>query len=366
MSIYKRMTHNENKKIRALYFCGTNLNLIANEIKKDISFVKEIISSMQYERKRKRYYRWLVNFAYSNNMSLLDISKKTKVNVLTLRKAKRENNICTKRQVHNKKINEDIEKLMIERYSSGVTCSLIAKEFGFKTSKTVENVLFKNGIPTRIPRKRRLLDYNYFKKINNHDKAYILGLLYTDGYIYRNYEGICIQLTQSDKYLLERIASKIGKSVTVIDVDCKSKRLIMPNSKNMSRLGIYSRELAEQVKSLGLIRNKTYNLEMTKKVPDKYLYSFLRGVIDGDGCIGVYKTGINCNFVSMAPKFVEQLVSLPKLKNVFKVYTSKNGLKTVRVQGGKEKTISFLKLLYKNKNDLFLERKYEKVQDYLC
>ncbi len=84
---------------------------------------------------------------------------------------------------------------MIVMYEAGDTGSKIAKHFGFKTSKTLGDVLKKHGILSRPPRMRRRLDYSYLEKIDSHDKAYILGLLYTDGYVYKNYEGFCIQLT---------------------------------------------------------------------------------------------------------------------------------------------------------------------------
>jgi AraC-like DNA-binding protein len=359
------MRLHEYRLIRQLYFRQVCLKDIAKYVNISPRKVKTVITNNMLVRKRDRYYKFLVNYAYSHNEQLEDIGKRLGINVLSLRRVKRLFGISTKRfSVFNKRITPEIEESMVLSYLAGNTAQEVAKEHNYKTSKTVEDVLKKHEIACRQPRMRCKLDYSYFERIDSHDKAYILGLLYTDGYIYKDYCGVCIQLTESDRYLLERIAFKIGPAVTVIDVNCECKRKIMPNAKNMSRLGVYSKTLAEQVRELGVVRNKTYCLRMTNRLPDEFLYSFMRGIIDGDGTIGIYRNYPVCKFSTISELFAKDVCDLPFVERL-RFGKSSNGMCNVYVTGGSCKIFDFIRKMYEHKSDLYLLRKYEKVQNQI-
>jgi len=102
------------------------------------------------------------------------------------------------------------------------------------------------------------------------------------------------------------------------------------------------------------------------KIRKCFLCSFLRGVIDGDGTVGTAKTGnIWCQFVSASKKFVIEISKI--LPFSCSVQKPSKGRKTwtLRIAGGNKETISFLRWIYKYKEDLYLERKYAKVQNYI-
>jgi hypothetical protein len=106
-----------------------------------------------------------------------------------------------------KKINEDIEKIIVAEYSNGVTNKEISNKHKLHRT-TVQRILLRNNILLRkqdeTARKHQILNEKYFKNINTEEKAYILGLLYADGYINNN--GFGITLTEIDKELLEKIS----------------------------------------------------------------------------------------------------------------------------------------------------------------
>lgn len=308
----------------------------------------------------------LINEAYSSKRSIKDIAVENGIKPSTLGRIKRKYGIKTKRFVHNKRITNQMEQDMIQLYQSGKSSGEIAKIYGYKTRNTVLNVLKKHEIKAKLGNED-YTQYNkdIFNKINSHDKAYILGLLYTDGYVIRDYEGVAIQLTLEDRYILDRIAPLFGLSASVIYINCDTKRKKMPNAKDMARLSVYCPKISEDLKKLGVIREKTCNLSIDAHIPKKYIYSFLRGVIDGDGTLGIAKTGnIWCQISTKSEKFAIGICNLP-ISDKFVRHSNPVGQWTVRLAGGNKQTIKFLKKMYKNKGNLYLERKYERIKSYI-
>lgn len=72
---------------------------------------------------------------------------------------------------------------IIALYQSGKTCLFISKLYNVN-DETIRRYLHKNSIVVRNQSDARkyTLDNNFFDKIDTSEKAYILGLLYADGY----------------------------------------------------------------------------------------------------------------------------------------------------------------------------------------
>ncbi len=256
-----------------------------------------------------------------------------------------------------------IESRIIDSYLSGLSAAKVANLFGYKTKKTILDILQKYNIKKRS-RHERKYNYKVFNKINSHEIAYILGLLFTDGYVYKNYAGLGIQLTKSDKYLLLKIAEFFGEACKVSNINCASKRKKGIKAKDMARLMIYSSSIALDAKKLGIVKQKTSKLKIEIPIPKRYRYSFLRGVIDGDGTIHFDKNGrFHCKFSTKSKQFAKQICN-NFVEDSLKLYNTHNKtMWTIIIMGGQKKVISFLRKLYKNKGDLYLERKYEIVQN---
>jgi intein/homing endonuclease len=275
-------------------------------------------------------------------------------------------------------VNNDIEKRFVSEYIDGNSSQTIANKYGFKTRKTVLDVLEKNMIKRRPPKKQTYYREDFFEKMDSPEKAYILGLIMTDGYIIKDYSGFGIQLTKSDGYLLKKIALIIGARQGVSQIVCNAKRKSTPNTKDMVRLSVHNRRLAEDLKKLGVTRNKSKTLRYAGSVPKKYLSHFFRGLIDGDGTIGVAKNNnIWCQLSSASSAFIGDLLGLAlsftlRLNTSITKYRSGKEkiikeckMYTARVSGGNQETIRFLRWLYDDKRDLYLRRKYAKVQNQI-
>ena len=108
---------------------------------------------------------------------------------------------------------------------------------------------------------------------------YLLGLYITDGNIYcgKNNNKYCAEIKLIDKDMIS----------TIRDMVCPSKPIEKVIKSNCYRFRICNRDIVNWFIDHGCYPNKTKTVKFPN-VPDIYLSSFLRGLIDGDGSIGFY------------------------------------------------------------------------------
>jgi len=322
---------------------------------------QRIVRENNWIAKRDRYYRLVCFVCYNQKLSIKEKCNQLGLMYESVKRIKRKFGISTKRFVHNKRITDLEEKQFVDLYQSGQTGKEIIVNSNFVTAKTVYDILDKFEIDRRAAKKRTSFNDKYFEEIDSCDKAYILGLLLTDGYVIKDYWGIAIQLTISDKYILEKIATRLGESCTLINIDCSAKRKIYPNTKDMARLLCHCGTIAQNLKDLEMVRNKAPILKCPK-IGNNFLSSFFRGVWDGDGSVGVCRR--NRHFATLgtkSKKFAEGLSALAPFQ--FGIYGS--DFFHLEITGGKKEVIKFWKWIYSDGSDLYLRRKYEKVQNYI-
>lgn len=113
---------------------------------------------------------------------------------------------------------------------------------------------------------------NYFENINSHEKAYILGFIYADGY---NGEDT-LELAQN----IER-EDVLVHIKTALETDQEIKYYVP----NKGTLNIYSKKICSDLVNLGAIRNKSLVLQFPTFLPEELMCSFILGYFDGDGCV---------------------------------------------------------------------------------
>lgn len=359
------------KKIRNLFFKQKTLKEIAKEINVSVSVINRIINENNFKTKRDKYYLFLINYAYRNGKTIEEISKEKDIMYTTLCRIKKENNIKTvKNSPPNKRITEEIKNKMITDYKSGMSCREVSEKYGFKTKKTTEDVLKKFNIKTRTKTESTKHNHNYFKEIDHQNKAYIIGLLLSDGYVFKDYRGIGIDLKYDDCKILKKIKDIISPENNIKFYNYKRSDIIngktVDTPHNMSRLVVCSPVISNDLKKYGIIKNKTYEL---KKFPDIHKSLWMpcfRGLIDGDGSIGVGKNNFPwCKLVNFNKIFLESCKEKVKeLGYSCKIYDNKNNLPSLYFGSGKNEILTFIKKIYENK-ELYLERKYEKIKNYI-
>lgn len=225
-------------------------------------------------------------------------------------------------------------------------CIIILIE-GIELGKTNLTLFNKN-----ISRKEE----NY---LNKNEMSYVLGIIFTDGTLCefsRNRGKIVIELKEEDSDILYKIKNLLP---------CNSSIRTRIRNTNFAQnytsviLSIYDLEFRNLMKEYGLVVGKKSDII---NIPDEIIIEdFLRGIIDGDGSLGISKN--NIPFISLITaseelkndylKFINQLTGLKKISN----RNTRDNIFNISVM--RENAQVIVKRLY-YENCLCIKRKYER------
>lgn len=155
----------------------------------------------------------------------------------------------------------------------------IAKEFECDPS-TITRQLKRWNIPVHQNRcnAKYSLNFEFFKEIDTEEKAYLIGLLLSDGHISKDN---IIMITLKDRDVIEKYRKAI-----------QSNAPIKKDRYGNYQLNIRSKQIAEDLRKIGLNNRKSYNLDFNQilsYIPKNLENHFVRGLFDGDGSIKIYK-----------------------------------------------------------------------------
>jgi hypothetical protein len=256
-----------------------------------------------------------------------------------------------------KKKNLDIHKL-VEDYRNGKGIPTLAAKYKVSNGVIANRLhncdtIFRSAADSA---RKYDIDENYFETINSNEKAYILGLLFADGYNHVNKNTIVLQLSSPDEYILSLIGNKIYRNKDYI-----LKKTISDKFKTKYALRIYSKKLSKDLSNLGCVQKKSLVLKYPKINPI-YNQSFIRGYFDGDGCISINKSGPQVTLLGTKDMLTNIQEILKSEKIVKGVSLFKRGNIYSICYGGEVQCCNIGKYLYKNSEDLKLIRKFEKFQ----
>ena len=144
-------------------------------------------------------------------------------------------------------------------------------------------------------RKKRQTIYtcneHFFDNIENEIQAYWLGIMYSDGYIVemsqKKQKTVNLVLAEEDKAHIELFKKTLGFTGPIYTL--RPSPASPPNAQNNCGIHIFSDALAESLIKLGVFPKKTYTVKYPdeKILPRSLERHFIRGLIDGDGCISI-------------------------------------------------------------------------------
>nr|DAI41729.1 MAG TPA: hypothetical protein [Caudoviricetes sp.] len=190
------------------------------------------------------------------------------------------------------------------------------------------------------------INKDYFK-IWSHNMAYVLGLWFADGCIYRN-THFDITLHKRDEYLLNLILKEFQYEGKIGSY----------KGREALRLSFSCREIYNDIVSLGGTERKSLSVSFPN-IPKEFLNDFIRGYFDGDGCI--YNDGkgrINASFTCGSKKFLIELLNI--LKQETKIQGGYYDDSSYTLRFGKQDSLILGNYLYKDNPELFLYRKRNK------
>lgn len=297
---------------------------------------------------------------YLKKEKIKEIAKLLNINIITIYNVLQRNNIPL-RNKKEKELSDDFKQEVINMYLLNNSIDKIRILYHVDFS-VISNILKENNIKFKKFRKYSVNE-NYFEKIDSKDKAYFLGLLIADGYVN---EGFQLSLQENDKNILNTF---------MIYIDFKGTLAFKPKLKlqykNQYSLNIYSNKICTDLSKLGCIPNKSHHTYFPN-IPEEFYSHFIRGVFDGDGCIDKKQNKQSYFSIIGNKTLIEKIqdvlilnCDLKKLK-LYKDKRCKNNIMTLRY-GGNRQISKIYNWLYKDCDDLYLERKklkFEKCQNY--
>ena len=236
----------------------------------------------------------------------------------------------------------------------------------------INNLLRRNGYDAKSAselKRKYPIQEDFFDKIDTQEKAYILGLLYADGWNQTDRNVVGIGLKESDKEILDKITSLIQPTKPLGYYKKNKLKRGFENSQNEYRLVIANKRISERLVELGCGKAKTHNLTFPteEQVPSCLIRHFVRGYFDGDGSVsGDKQKQFNLvgtiNFLLPLQQILIEELGFSKTKLDQRYKERDNEIRSLRYCGINQ-CITFRDWLYKDAT-IYLERKYDIFHSY--
>lgn len=258
---------------------------------------------------------------------------------------------------------------IVSLYLSGMSMPKIAEKFKV-SHKLIGKILNSVGIKSVNNGKRKWnLNEHYFDEIDTSNKAYILGLLYADGYNGKNKGTIRIQLQCEDVDILKKINKEVESDKPLKLIKCSDK--VASNgfiSKDMYQLEIYSSHMCSVLNKIGMTQGKSLTLSFPKLNNKDLIRSFILGYFDGDGSFCYSNKNAAHHYQSIVTitstdRFCKECLDF--LRNELHIGGSifdascHNGVTKVLTIGGNTQCKIFLDWLYSDA-DMYIMRKHDR------
>jgi hypothetical protein len=279
-----------------------------------------------------------------------------------------------KQRVDKQKLSLEQTNNIVKRYINGETSTFLAKEYKV-CQRTIINILIRNNIKRRSASKSHQIysiNEKYFDDIDNPEKAYIFGLLFSDGNNYPPKNTIVLQLIHTDKYLLEKINNLIESERPLQFVKGKISKIKdqLIKANDSFALKICNKHISEKLLELGLIRAKSLVLQYPTNINEELESHFIRGYFDGNGSFSFSKERNEAQLsIATSVNFAKSLKNIIFNKlNINSYIEYKNGIKNrkysiLRISGNKQ-VFEFCQWMYKS-SSIKLDRKYNKYLEFV-
>ena len=262
---------------------------------------------------------------------------------------------------------ELLEKVIVEYRDNNMSLREIGRVYNV-CRKSLSKKLEEIGVKTTKGNHYRKYfhDFDYFEIIDNHEKAYFLGLLMADGYITDSskiYGQDCfgISLNYEDGYIIESLKRHI-KATNPVHEYFEEDKGDGFGEYHYKRLLLRSQKTVDDLIDKGVIKQKTLTKSFpdSTQVPDEFIYSYLRGYLDGNGSICLNK--LSNGEYSPYLQFTTSENFAKGLKEKFHCVISKDKRANAwNVSFNKYNSEKMLRHMYKHSTkETRLDRKYQK------
>lgn len=222
-----------------------------------------------------------------------------------------------------------------------------------------KTILTKYGFKNRGHRVGKNSEINYFENIDTPDKAYFLGFIFADGSIQdlststNNKKTLSLTITKRDGYLLQTFLKYSGIKSTIYEIHKEDK-----NPRN--QINIHSCKIYDDLYKWGVRPNKSKEgiILTIPTLPNDLISHFIRGYFDGDGIAYSDKKLGFCGNLQILQYIREQLYKKVELNGNPQIFYNKTN-HIYYLTFGTRDAQKIATFLYQNKQDLYLQRKYD-------
>ena len=258
----------------------------------------------------------------------------------------------------------DVDKQLIELAALRKTGKQISSILNMDYS-AVHKKLRKLSI--HLPNYHNQLKFNnlVFDTIDTEEKAYWLGFLYADGYVSSSKNAVELSLKESDKEHLEKFRGflKCTEELTVKTgkASCNGKEF------KRARLCLYNKHFHDTLVNLGCIPNKSLVLQFPSLnifSKENLVIPFIRGYVDGDGCLSFTRSGRLAIQVIGTREFLDGILKIfPQFGTKKKKDSRHLDSNTYAISCCCNKADYVTDILYNNAI-IYLDRKYERYKKF--
>ncbi len=159
-----------------------------------------------------------------------------------------------------------------------MTLDQVANKFNL-CKPTISKILDAYNIPRYA--KAKLFNPNtnehFFEKIDNEFSAYFLGLIISDGNVFKDntnrQSSISITLDSNDEYILDEFKKSVNTNTKVSH-----------DGRGCSQIAVRSNIMANDLANYGVVPKKSFNTYLPN-ISNEYMPHLIRGIFDGDGSI---------------------------------------------------------------------------------
>lgn len=236
---------------------------------------------------------WL-KVQFSNGRTIQEVAEQCGVSRSTIQSQISQYEIDTKKlqsiALHPYK-NKEWLKEKVEIHGSG---NKISKIHNLPTTSVNRYIKKYNLIPNDIKHPITLkLDEDFFEDIDTEEKAYWLGFMMADGYVYRKQTKtkdsymVGIKLQKKDEIIIQKFKKTLKTNARIKKVNSKRGE----KTYEAREISFYSEKMAFDLMKNGVIPRKTGKETIPKNLKKRLLSHFVRGYFDGDGSSvgGVFK-----------------------------------------------------------------------------
>ena len=234
-----------------------------------------------------------------------------------------------------------------------------ARRLGLRISTETKIKICRVNAQKKFGKQIKYKVNEFLNEINEYS-SYVIGLLWTDGYLHTGRKTINITMLKEDLIEIDWIFKKLGEWYIQ---DRKRK-----NRRESRTLSTYNPRISGQLTKYNFDNKSTNSPYLIfNLIPNNYQKYFFRGIIDGDGCF--YVSGKNSSYqFSIAStydqdwSFYLEFFKKMDLNPIIKKRIQKNGKSSMLRITGRKQVLKMIEWLYDGYeiDKIGLKRKYEK------